>query len=214
MMDILSIDQQDPKSPGKQITNARMVQKETRGVVQMSGLQEKIRQWKEVDCIICWVTRGEAGSSGGKGWAQCRLHSEEEMQGMEEGMERVGRVGRVEWKDWAGCRRCRVPQGACHGWYESAMARGGMTAGFKRRQGVQCQGKGVFKEAVAAVMSQVMLGKDGKAWEWAEREMQTAMGFWRQDIEETEQLWEFVRRRRKENGYDISEAARMVYFWG
>jgi hypothetical protein len=124
------------------------------------------------------------------------------------------RIKRVEWEKWGGCFRCRVPQGACLTWEESVQATTGRTAGFRRREGGQCQGGGIFETVIAAVMSQTMGQGSGEGWEWAEKEMRGTMGFWRRDEEEWEQLWRWIGRRRKEGGYDISEGARMVYLWG
>jgi superfamily II DNA helicase RecQ len=196
-----------------QTMNMRKRQQEEGGLVDMVGLQEKMRRWKEVDCIVCWVLYGEAGEGGGRnqgqGWENCGRH------GQDEGMRKaVEGMKRVEWEKWAGCLRCRVPQGACLTWEESVRATTGRTAGFRRRPGGQCQGKGIFEEVMAAVMSQTMRRKSGEAWEWAEKEMRGRMGFWRRDEEGWEQLWRWIGRRRKEGGYDISEGARMVYLWG
>ena len=99
-------------------------------------------------------------------------------------------------------------------WQESIAAGGGRTAGFKKRAGVECEDVGVFEEAIAAVVSQVMWEQRGEGWEWVEREMRSRIGFWKETEAEVDQLWKWIPKRKKDGGYDMSEGARMVYIWG
>jgi superfamily II DNA helicase RecQ len=48
-----------------QTMNMRKRQQGEGGLVEMVGLQKKIRKWREVDCIVCWVLYGEAGEERG-----------------------------------------------------------------------------------------------------------------------------------------------------
>ena len=195
--------------------NIRRVERDVEGMVNFQRLGEKMKEWSGLGCMICWIRgREDQGNCQARGgWKECRQHQIAEGKRMEEV---IKRVRSIEWERYSGCFQCKAPQEICCMWEEKTNG-GGKSGRFIKRQGVGCQFLGVVEEVMAGVISQKVWGWEGMEWEWMEREMRKRVGFWGEggEMEEEERkVWRWVRLKRKENGYDMSEGVRMIYFWG
>lgn len=179
-------------------------------------LLQKLEEWRGVGCSICWAQGQIQRARRARSWKQCAEHSREAEERMEETLRKVESLKIARF---SGCQFCWAPQSICQRWEEKAAANGSKTAAFRRSgiAGAGCQYRGVIVEIGGAVMSQRMgsgIAGEGWEWEWVEREMEKAVGFWEGgDVEEEEwgRLWRWVVRKKVTNMMETNELVRMLY---
>ena len=121
-------------------------------------LRKQLARYAE-GCAIC-VTKGEEGEEGESEheWWECGGVREEEMRKMEAAWEELGSI---EWESYSSCWGCKTPQAVCNGWEDVGNRRRGV---YERRDGVECQFRGVLRAGLAAVLTV----REEEAREWLE----------------------------------------------